>query len=471
MSTTKLLCHKRENKLIPELDPESKEDSTQSSYHDCGKDIQYLHYSPTNIIFFHDNWTSKEKAEPKKKLGDKIFEIKRYFNFDSKKIEKLLPFKSKSINFNELLKNEKEYLYHFLVMKNYSINELKQINLMKKIPEKKFHMILDIDSTMVKAVEKNDIPQPRKPDDFEISGSIDIMNKFEFYCRYRPYLFHFIHEIKDYFNFYISTLGHINYASKIIEDLRKKAEISIPQINIISNKIPGHKLVKSLDEITPIANYREELDATVIIDDMVNYWIKPPNVTKQEDELKQCIKCLIPSRRYVIQSPKGPDTDKFGVLLHNNIFEDSYKKDLNYSIPIDYSLCIEKDSDSENGKKGQFFYLEMFMKKCIKFCLYTGKPLVEVMDFFRKKIFEGCKFNLKYLDSAWAIAISNVVSELGGDIVVDLDETTHFIINDKINKEKTTWLRKNQNLVNINYIFQCYFNLFRMNELENQVFA
>ena len=43
---------------------------------------------------------------------------------------------------------------------------------MKNIQEKKFHMILDIDSTMIKAMEKKDVPLPKKPDDFEISGTI-----------------------------------------------------------------------------------------------------------------------------------------------------------------------------------------------------------------------------------------------------------------------------------------------------------
>ena len=45
-----------------------------------------------------------------------------------------------------------------------------------------------------------------------------------------------------------------------------------------------------------------------------------------------------------------------------NIIEGNYNKDFIYSIPVDYSFCIEKDKDSENGKKGQFYYLEIFMK-------------------------------------------------------------------------------------------------------------
>ena len=466
-STPKFLGHKRESKIIQDLEMDSKEESTQSSFYDINRTIKYCNYSITkNNFIFNNNW--ENLLHPPKvivKLSDEKFKLKRNFNFASKNTEKKIPIIKKPTKLNELSKNEKEYLYHIFLMKNYEINDIKTINLVKNIPEKKFHMILDIDSTMIKAVDKREIPLSKKPDDFEIYGMIDSMNRFEFYCRYRPYLFHFIHELKDYFHFYISTLGHENYATKIIADLIKKAQISIPQINIISNKIPGQKLVKSLSEIESLKNNKEELDDTVIIDDIINYWIKPPTFKKEDNEIKQCIKCLIPSKRYVIQSAKGPDADKFGILLHNNIFEDSYNKDLTYSIPVDYSFCIERDKDSENGKKGQFFYLEIFIKKCIKFCLYTGKSLVEVMDFFRKKVFEGCKFNFQFLDNEWMDTIKNLVDELGGNVVTKFDETTHFVFKDEVNREKIKSLRPNQHIISVNWIFQCYFNLFKMDEL------
>ena len=465
-STPKFLGHKRESKIIQDLEMDSKEESTQSSFYDINRTIKYCNYSITkNNFIFNNNW--ENLLHPPKvivKLSDEKFKLKRNFNFASKNTEKKIPIIKKPTKLNELSKNEKEYLYHIFLMKNYEINDIKTINLVKNIPEKKFHMILDIDSTMIKAVDKREIPLSKKPDDFEIYGMIDSMNRFEFYCRYRPYLFHFIHELKDYFHFYISTLGHENYATKIIADLIKKAQISIPQINIISNKIPGQKLVKSLSEIESLKNNKDELDDTVIIDDIINYWIKPPTFKKEDNEIKQCIKCLIPSKRYVIQSAKGPDADKFGILLHNNIFEDSYNKDLTYSIPVDYSFCIERDKDSENGKKGQFFYLEIFIKKCIKFCLYTGKSLVEVMDFFRKKVFEGCKFNFQFLDNEWMDTIKNLVDELGGNVVTKFDETTHFVFKDEVNREKIKSLRLNQHIISVNWIFQCYFNLFKMEE-------
>ena len=466
-STPKFLGHKRESKIIQDLEMDSKEESTQSSFYDINRTIKYCNYSITkNNFIFNNNW--ENLLHPPKvivKLSDEKFKLKRNFNFASKNTEKKIPIIKKPTKLNELSKNEKEYLYHIFLMKNYEINDIKTINLVKNIPEKKFHMILDIDSTMIKAVDKREIPLSKKPDDFEIYGMIDSMNRFEFYCRYRPYLFHFIHELKDYFHFYISTLGHENYATKIIADLIKKAQISIPQINIISNKIPGQKLVKSLSEIESLKNNKDELDDTVIIDDIINYWIKPPTFKKEDNEIKQCIKCLIPSKRYVIQSAKGPDADKFGILLHNNIFEDSYNKDLTYSIPVDYSFCIERDKDSENGKKGQFFYLEIFIKKCIKFCLYTGKSLVEVMDFFRKKVFEGCKFNFQFLDNEWMDTIKNLVDELGGNVVTKFDETTHFVFKEEVNREKIKSLRPNQHIISVNWIFQCYFNLFKMDEL------
>ena len=397
--------------------------------------IIYTNFTPHNITEgLYDEYLGikKNTNPPKQKLCDEKFKIKRFFNLNSKIRENTKP-KIRKINSNyEYERSHIEYLYHFLLHKNYSINELKEINLMNNIPLKKFHMILDIDSTMIKALDKTEIPDNRKSDDFEISGTVDDKNTFEFFCRYRPYLFHFIHELKDYFHFYISTLSHINYAKKIIDDLIQKAGISIPSINIVSNRNAGKKYFKSLKEIIPIANYKDKLDNTVIIDDIVNCWIKQPMMIKSDNEIFQCIKCLIPCKRYVINSAKGPDTEKFGILLHNNVMEGYFNNALTYSIPVDYSLCIEKDDDSEDGNKGQFYYLEIFMKNCIKLCLYTGKSMVEVMDFFRKKIFENCKFNLKYLDNNWNYVIISLIGELGGEIVVNPDETTHFIVKDEI---------------------------------------
>jgi len=327
-------------------------------------------------------------------------------------------------------------------------------------------MILDIDFTMIKAVELNDTTFQKKDTDIEIRGHINNNISFEYYIRYRPYFFQFINEIKNYFNFYISTLGHTNYANKIINDFTKKANITIPQKNIISST--SDKLVKNLDDITPLKNDQNELNNTIIIDDTVNFWIKPPYIVKNSKDIEQCIKCLVPSKRYVINPTAQNDKLKFGILIHNDILEENYDSNKNYSIDVDYPYCIEKDSDSEKTNYGQFYYLEKFVKNCIRFSLFSGVPFVYSMDYYRKKVFEDCKFNLKYLENEWNYCISNMIKELGGNIVIDINETTHFIIENKINMNKIVKQKNNQIFVNINYIFQCYFNLKRMNEFENQ---
>jgi hypothetical protein len=363
----------------------------------------------------------------------------------------------------ELSKQEKDYISHCLEMKNYSIDEIIEI---KNISFKKFNIVLDIDSTMIKAVELNEINFPKKDSDIQIKGYIKNNIFFEYYCRYRPYLFQFIDSIKNYFNFYVSTLGHTNYASKIINDFTQKTKINIPQKNITSNF--SDILVKNIYDIAPLKDNINELNNTIIIDDIVNFWIKPPNIMKNEKDTEQCIKCLIPSKRYIINSANGNDRQKFGILIHNDIYEEKYNNNKNYSIDVDYPYCIEKDSDSENKKYGQFYYLEKFIINCIKFSLFSGIPLVNAVDYYRKKVFEDCRFNLKYLDNEWNYCISNMVKELGGNIVINIDETTHFITANEINMNKIVKQKNNQIFVNINYIFQSYFNLRRMSEYENQ---
>ena len=348
---------------------------------------------------------------------------------------------------------------------NHSINQIIEINQSKNIPFKKFNIILDIDFTIIKAVALTDINFQKKDSDIQIKGIINEDTPFEFHCRYRPYLFNFINEIKDYFNFYVSTLGQSNYANKILDDFKKKANIDIPKKNIISNI--SNKLFKNLDDFEYLANNEKELNNTIIIDDIINFWIKPLGAIKNEKDIEYCIKSLIPSKKYVINNTKEED-NKYGILIHNNIFEEKFDKFKNYSIDVDLKYCIEKDSNSENGKYGQLYYLTKFIKKCIEYSLFSGIPLVNAMDYYRRKIFENCKFNLKFLGNDWNFCIPNIIKELGGNIVINPDETTHFIVENKINMKNINYPNNNKIFININYIFQCYFNLNRMNEYEKQ---
>ena len=468
MSTTKLLGKKR---IAPFLSNSENDQYTNDIT--IPEILLITNYSEQEIKDLNQNelensWNQNYKISKKLPLKNEKYKIKKNFSKNPQlfqPIKKYYLFDKVRSN-NDLSQQEKNYISYCLESKNYSLKQIIDINRVKNIPFTKFNLVLDIDFTMLKAVELTEINFQKKETDIQVNGVINNNTPFEYYCRYRPYLFHFINEIKDYFNFYVSTLGHTNYANKIIDDFKQKANIIIPQKNIISNV--SDKLVKNIDEIKPISNDENKLNNTIIIDDIVNFWIKPPNVNKNEKDIEQCIKCLIPAKRYVINNATGNDKQKFGILIHNNIFEERYDKKKNYSIDIDFQYCIEKDSDSENAKHGQFFYLTKFIKKCIGYSLFSGIPLVNTIDYFRKKIFEDCKFNLKYLGNEWNYSISNIIRELGGIIVISLEETTHFIIENKINMKNIIKPKDNQIFININYIFQCYFNLNRMNEYEKQ---
>ena len=468
-SSTKLLGQKRNFSFFSNNEDEQYQNKI------IYPKISLIHYSTQEINDLKEteiknswNQTYNNKNSQKLPLKHNKYQINKIFKNPQllqpiKQVYLLNKFRSE----NDLLNQEKNYISYCLENKNYSIKQLIDINKSKNIPFKKFNMILDIDLTMIKAVELNEINFPKKDTDIQVKGVVYDNRPFEYYCRYRPYLFDFINEIKDYFNFYVSTLGHTNYANKILDDFKQKAIINIPKTNIISSI--SDKLVKNIEEIKPLSNDENELNNTIIIDDTINFWIKPPNnIIKSEKDIIQCIKCLIPAKRYVINNATGNDKQKFGILIHNNIFEEKYDNKNNYSIDIDFQYCIEKDSDSENDKYGQFYYLTKFIKKCITYSLFSGNSLINTIDYFRKKIFEKCKFNLKYLGNEWNYCIPNIIKELGGIIVISIDETTHFIIENKINIKNIIKPKNTQIFININYIFQCYFNLNRMNEYEKQ---
>lgn len=413
-------------------------------------------------------WNKRYSYSNKKKLSEKIFNInKKYIirentkYYDNNNLN-ILNINIMKIHENNTNQNEKEYIYHCLKMQKYNIKQIIGLNHMRNINYKKFNLILDLDLTMINAVDLNNTKCKRKNTDIEISG-IANKKKFQFWFRYRPYLFSFVKELKDYFNFFISTLGHKNYARKIIEDFEKKADIKIPDQRLCCRKdeTMNTKKFKYINELIPLSN-KNESNNTIIIDDNIIFWLKPESADKNKSDTIQCIKCLIPSKRYILDIPQGNEDSKFEILIKNNIIENGFIKNNKYSLEVDYSLCIEKDSSV--NKCGQLYYIELFIKKCIQFSLFSGIPIVEAMNFYRKKIFENCIFNLKFLDNEWHYLMNSIIRDLGGTISISIDETTHFIIEKTINSKNILYNNNSQKYVNVNYIIQCYFNLHKLDE-------
>ena len=408
-------------------------------------------------------WNYNYDNESKKLIRNKTFNLNKKFKEITFKINKNINFLKLS-NRNESFNKEKDYIYHCLMIKNFNIKQILEINQIRNIPCRKFNLILDIDLTLIKAVEIDNYKQLSGKNDIEIKGRAKNID-FHYYYRYRPYLFNFIKELKDYFNFYISTLSHINYANKILNHFKSKANIIIPDRRIAAknDRNMTTKNNKYINELISLNN-REEINNTVILDDNAYSWLKD-DFTK---DTIQSIKSLILSKRYIMDSlDDDEENEKYDILIHNNIFEKGYDIKANYLLTVDNSYCIEMDSDV-NSKSLQLLYVESFLKKCIKFSLFSGIPMVEAMNYYRKKIFENCKFNLKYLGTNWDYTINLIIKDLGGIITNSIKETTHFVIESKLNLNKIYNNNKFQKFVNINYILQCYFNLIKFNESDKR---
>ena len=457
--TTNFLSKKRKDESFNEKDEISSFNffSPPTNYDKAFNNKSISFNSKIEELFWNPKYTKTRKSDKELKIN---IPIKRY-NPKRKSFIKLSK-NNKNYNFNK----KYEYIYHCLNMKGYTINDIIEINKLKKIPQKKFNLILDIDLTMIKAVELNDKTIQRKSTDIEIKGKVN-SKPYHYYYRYRPYLINFVKELKNYFNFYISTLSHENYAKQIIDNFMKKTGVIIPRECMISRNENNMKtkVSKFIKEFIRLKN-KDEINNTIIIDDSVSCWFKEENVDENNIDTIQCIKSLIPSKRYIMNCSEIVDNYKYDVLIHNNIFEKGFDKNEIYKFEVEHDFCIEKDYLV--NKNWQLFYLENFIKKCIRFSLFSGVPLVEAMHFFRKKIFENCKFNLKYLDNRWISPMNSIIKELGGVVVISIEEATHFIMEKKISSKKKISINKNQKYVNLSYIFQCYFNMHKFDESESK---
>ena len=301
-----------------------------------------------NISFEKEIW-NKEYITQKKEL--KEYKIQKSFISIPTKPNKKPINANENYNKTNIIKDEKEYISHCLGLHNYSIEQINEINKIKNISPRKFNLILDIDMTMIKSMEVNSNINCNK----ETGRTIYVVaknSKYQFYYRFRPYFLNFAKILKEYFNFYISTLSHKNYADEIISDFRKKTRISIISMSYRTDKTMDTKNHKYIDELFGLKSINEK-NNTLIFDDTVDNWIKADPTEKDIEDNTQNIKCLIPSKRYIMDIPEKSDKFNFSILIHNNINEKGYDKNAKYSLVLDYDYnsYIEKDSIIKNNYK------------------------------------------------------------------------------------------------------------------------
>jgi len=321
---------------------------------------------------------------------------------------------------------------------------------------KKYNIVLGLCNTIIDITTKKN----KHLNVMEVHHNEHII---EINYKFRPYLFEFFRKLEKYFNFYISSLSAENLSKIIVEKINKEVKVEFKKIITIKNKPSNEAKIKRIKEIFPLSNL-EDLHNTIIIDNNVKYWINNENINKEiEQDITQCIRSLIPSKRYEIESFNKQNYD---ILIHNDIIDKPYDQNKNYTISVDPNYCLDYYNGYESLHE-QLFYIYKFIKKCVRYNKYYGESLVRTMDYYRKMIFKECRFNFININENNKNNLSKIIEELGGKIVSDKRETTHYIVDLKnISNEIQKEIGKIY--INQNYIYQCYFNLYKFEEYRQE---
>ena len=323
--------------------------------------------------------------------------------------------------------------------KYFCIKEIPLEILMKKYNSKKINIILDIDQTLIYSKEeifidpkmKNELIKDSNP--IIVPNEIQKDNPFRLIFDYRPKLKEFLVGLSKFCNFYVCTLAKENYAKMIIYRIKKEIGIEIPTENIVATiNVKGFNLFNGI-----------EVNNTIIFDDTAYVWTK---------ELRH----LIISKKFVSFLEKDC---KFDFIV------DDYKI-INYNARHDFIFTNE----TKNNSKFQLDYVLKFIEMAYKFSIIFNDDIVNSIGYMRKTIFNKVKLNIQYYNQNQNYnLIDGIVKFLGGSMVTDINQTTHFLLSDQNNLRKEKF-NSNQEIYFINeqWLFDSYLFLKKMDEKEPQ---
>ena len=366
------------------------------------------------------------------------------------------------------------------------LNEISLEDLMnfkyKNLTKKPFNIILDIDQTLI--YSKQTLPEfLNKQDVFRLTG-IDKNNrsaKFDLIMKFRPGLENFLKFCNKYANVYFCTMGIECYANEIMKIFEEKINIKFKKENLrtMEDIRKFHFKLNNDDNFQSIFKknlklYDENdinLNNTIIFDDFLNYW---------EDDNQNNVIC---SKKFFsfedcenldyfyfpYNQDEKTNNNSFNNQLNfdnnSNIFNNIKAKNIyfnynNESFPIYY--------ENENfSDLAQLNYIQNFIEKIFKFNLLIGKENLSIQSCIRiikKKILKNCCINLKYFNNnEYLELIKKMIDCLGGKLTKEINETTHLII-ENFDKKNIKNIKNNIFKVNIQWIFNCFFFLYRMDE-------
>ena len=323
--------------------------------------------------------------------------------------------------------------------KYFCIKEIPLEILMKKYNSKKINIILDIDQTLIYSKEEIFIDPKMKNELIKDSNPIIVPNEsqkdnpFRLIFDYRPKLKEFLVGLSKFCNFYVCTLAKENYAKMIIYRIKKEIGIEIPTENIVATiNVKGFNLFNGI-----------EVNNTIIFDDTAYVWTK---------ELRH----LIISKKFVSFLEKDC---KFDFIV------DDYKI-INYNARHDFIFTNE----TKNNSKFQLDYVLKFIEMAYKFSIIFNDDIVNSIGYMRKTIFNKVKLNIQYYNQNQNYnLIDGIVKFLGGSMVTDINQSTHFLLSEQNNLRKEKFNSNHEiYFINEQWIFDSYLFLKKMDEKEPQ---
>ena len=107
--------------------------------------------------------------------------------------------------------------------------------------------------------------------------------------------------------------------------------ISDKRISCRKYEIMNTKKFKYINELISLSG-KNKINNTIIIVDNIIFCLKPESANKNKNDTTLCIKCLIFSKRYILDIPQGNEDSKFEILIKNNILENGLIKNNIYSL-------------------------------------------------------------------------------------------------------------------------------------------
>ncbi|XP_047331136.1 RNA polymerase II C-terminal domain phosphatase-like 4 [Impatiens glandulifera] len=147
------------------------------------------------------------------------------------------------------------------------MTQFRQIDLKNKIKEKKLHLILDLDHTLLHSFNMENFGKDKMSEIFttkDLQKNLFFFNEFNMVTKLRPFVFDFLKEANNLFQLWIYTMGTRDYAKRMAKLI--DPDETLFGCRIISQEDCTIRGQKGLDVV-----YADE-KTILIVDDTVSVW-------------------------------------------------------------------------------------------------------------------------------------------------------------------------------------------------------